>query len=73
MSNLNRCDEELNRLNNEIGLKLREIQNFQHYAERVMSKLQEEEKKWSDRISSENRELAKLSSTKSQLVANFQS
>ena len=71
MSNLNKCDEVLNRLNHKIDLKLREIQKVHNRAEIVISRLKEEEKKWSDRISTENLELTKLSNTKNELVANF--
>lgn len=72
MSNLNKDDEELNRLDYKIGLKLGEIQKVNKYAEIAISRLKQEEKKWSDRISTENLELLELTNIKNELVANFQ-
>ena len=71
MSNLNKYDEQLNKLKNQIEFKIRDIQNAHTYANITISKLQKEEKEWMDRINSKNLELAELSKTRNELINNF--
>ena len=71
MSKINDRDAELKRVDDLIGLKLKDLEKAYYYEGIALSRLKLEEKKWSDIIYSENLELEELSNMKNTLINNL--